>query len=313
MTIEVLDPGALTTVQDAAGRPAWRHVGVPHGGAADPWAARLANRLVGNPDGAPLLEITLHGPTLRIAAPTTVALVGDMEATVDGLPVARAAARQVPAGASLRIGAGDDGRAYLAFAGGLAVPRVLGSASTDLRSAFGGIDGRALRRGDRLELAAGPIRRFRWTGTAPTGPIRIMPGPDADGAALDALVATAWQVGAESDRTGSRLDGGGLVGGEVRSMGMPAGAIEVPPDGRPIVMLADRPVTGGYRVPAVVIGPDVGRVARLRPGDGLRFASVSERAAIEARHAAEASLTALEPIGGGSDADDELGWAGAIR
>jgi len=313
VTIEVLDAGALTTVQDAAGRPAWRHVGVPHGGAADPWAARLANRLIGNPDDAPLLEITLHGPTLRFAAPTTVALVGDMEATVDGLPVARDAARQVPAGASLRIGTGHDGRAYLALAGGIAVPRVLGSASTDLRSAFGGVAGRALRAGDRLELAAGTVRRLRWTGTAPTGPIRIMPGPGADDAALEALVTTEWQLSAESDRTGSRLDGAALVGGEVRSMGMPVGAIQVPPDGRPIVMLADRPVTGGYRVPAVVIGPDVGRVARLRPGDRLRFASVSERVAVEAHHAAEASLAALEPIGGRSDADDELGWAGAIR
>ena len=309
MSIQVVEPGILTTVQDAFGRREWRHVGVPSGGAADPWSARLANRLVGNPDGAALLEATLAGPTLRFTEPAIVALVGEMAATVDGLPLRPRAARVVRAGAELRVGEGRDARAYLAIGGGLEIDSVLGSASTDLRSGFGGLDGRALRAGDGLShrRAAGP--GYRWSGSAAAGPIRIIEGPHAG---FEGLVAGPWRVGREADRAGVRLDGPPLSGvGEVPSMGLPPGVIQVPPDGRPIVMLADRPVTGGYRVPAVVIGADIGRVAWLRPGDELRFASVSIEEARSAWRRAEEELAALEALD--APADDELGWAGAHR
>lgn len=310
MSIQVVEPGILTTVQDAVGRRDWRHVGVPAGGAADPWSARLANRLVGNPDGAALLELTLAGPTLRFAEPALVALVGEMVATLDGLVLDPGAARAVRAGAQLRIGEGRDARAWLAVGGGLAVEPILGSASTDLRSGFGGHEGRALRAGDRLThgTAVGP--GFRWAGAHAAGPIRIVPGthPGTEG-----LTDGAWRIGPEADRAGVRLDGRRPTAatGEVTSMGLPIGAIQVPPDGRPIVMLADRPVTGGYPVPAVVIGADVGRVARLRPGDELRFASVSLRDARSALRRAEQELAALVALD--APGDDELGWAGSHR
>lgn len=312
MTIEVVEPGPLTTVQDAAGRPGWRHVGVPQGGAADPWAARLANRLVGNPDGAPLLEATMHAPTLRFGTPSAVALVGELDASVDGLPLTSGVAREVRAGALLRIGSGRDARGYLAVAGGLSVERVLGSASTDLRGGFGGVEGRALRAGDRLGVGTATGGRHRWLGQWPSGPIRIVAGPHADRLDPAELVAGAWRVGADADRTGARLDGPALsVQGptEIASVGLPLGAIQVPPDGRPIVMLADRPVTGGYPVPAVVIGADIGRMARLRPGDPVAFASVSLEGARDALRRMNDELAALEALD--APGDDELGWAGS--
>jgi biotin-dependent carboxylase-like uncharacterized protein len=309
--IEILDPGALTSVQDALGRPSWRHLGVPAGGAADAWSARLANRLVGNPDEAPVLEITLIGPTIRLEKETVVALVGRFDATVDNVPLPPDSARPARPGSILRIATGTDARGYLAFAGGVAVEGVLGSAATDLRTGFGGFEGRALRTGDRLRLgAASQPRPMRWTGQATSGPVRILPGPHARLIA-DALVGPIWRVSALADRTGARLDGPKLspaVGLDVPSMGLPAGAIQVPPDGRPIVMLADRPVTGGYPVPAVVIGADVGRVARLRTGDELRFASVTPDEALDAWRQAEQDLSALVPLGA---ADDDLGWTGS--
>ena len=310
MSIEVLEPGVLTTVQDAFGRRDWRHVGVPLGGAADPWSARLANRLVGNPDDAPLLELTLAGPTLRFTEPALVALVGEMAATLDGLPLPPSVARAVRSGAQLRIGEGRDARGYLAIGGGLEVESLLGSASTDLRSGFGGLDGRALRAGDRLahRHASGP--GSRWLGAEPTGPIRIVAGTHPG---IEGLIGAAWRIGQEADRTGARLDGPRLRGavGEVPSIGLPLGAIQVPPDGRPIVMLADRPVTGGYPVPAVVIGADIGRVARLRSGDELRFASVSLEEARSTLRRAEEELAALEALD--APGEDELGWAGSHR
>ena len=306
--IEILDPGPLTSVQDPFGRPAWRHLGVPVGGAADAWSSRLANRLLGNADGAPLLEVTLGGLSLTAAEPTWVAVTGGLVARAGGVEVPSAEAWPLPSGRTLRIEPGTGARAYLAVAGGFVVEPVLGSASTDLRTGFGGLEGRALRRGDRLQAGATDAEPSRWTGVVGTGPIRIVPGPHPEG--LDDLL-TEWRAGTEADRTGVRLDGPGVEGGEVPSMALPLGAIQVPPDGRPIVMLADRPVTGGYRVPGCVIRADVSRVAQLRTGDALRFASVSVEEALEALLASERALEALTPVE--PPGDDSLGWAGAHR
>lgn len=309
MTIEVVEPGALTSVQDAFGRIGWRHLGVPVGGAADACSARLANRLVGNPDGAALLEVTLSGPILRFSAPAVIALVG-AAATLDGLPVPPNAARAIRAGSTLRIGAAKGARAYLAVGGGIAAEQLLGSASTDLRSAFGGHEGRGFRAGDRLEVVPGVPRGFRWNGTRHAGPIRLVAGPHAE---AEGLTTQTWTVSAAADRTGVRLDGEPLRPSavEVPSMGLPIGAVQVPPDGRPIVMLADRPVTGGYPVPACVIGADIGRVAQLRTGEEVRFASVSLEEAREALRRAEEELAALEALD--APDDDELTWVGSLE
>lgn len=312
MTIEVVDGGPLTTVQDPIGRRAWRHLGVPVGGAADAWSARLANRLAGNPDGAALLEMTLAGATLRFTAPATIALTGGLEGALDGLAVPRDTARLLRAGAVLRVESGPGARGYLAVRGGIDVPLVLGSRSTELRTGFGGYAGRPLRAGDRLPIGRAAGAPMRWTGHDPAGggPIRLTPGPHAEGP-LAALEAGTFTVSPQADRTGVRLEEPLPAGGETSSMGLPLGAVQVPPDGRPIVMLVDRPVTGGYLVPAVVARADVGRVAQLRPGDRIRFAPVSLDEAHAAWRRANEELAALEPLGAAED--DELGWSGSHR
>lgn len=304
--IEVLVAGPLTSVQDAFGRPGWRQIGVPVGGAADAWSARLANRLVGNDEGDALLEITLGGFQLRFEMAATAVLVGGMNVSVDRLSVAANAAFSARAGSVIRVHPGAGARGYLAVAGGISVEAILGSRSTDLRSGFGGHDGRALRSGDRLEIGASAGGRQRWTGSRHEGSIRIVPGPHAPRISLDGQ----WTVGTEADRTGVRLDGRRLEAlAEVPSLGLPLGAVQVPPDGRPIVMLADRPVTGGYPVPACVIRADIGRVAQLRSGDRVTFASVSVEEAREALRQSEEELAALEALE--VPRDDELGWIGS--
>lgn len=313
MTIEVLEPGALTTVQDPVGRRGWRHLGVPMGGAADRWSARLANRLVGNAEADAGIEFTLSGPVLQFEMPSTVALVGRFDAAVDGLPLAPARARALRAGSVVRIASGVDARGYLAIAGGIDLPRVLGSASTDLRTGFGGLDGRALDVGDRLPIGRPAGGAARWTGASAEGPIRIVPGPHVDRlAGTRALTAAHWEIGTDADRTGVRLDGPRIdaLGPEIDSMGVPEGAVQVPPDGRPIVMLSDRPVTGGYPVPWVVVAADVGRLARLRPGTEVRFVEVTFDEARAAWADAERQLTATEPLDAG-EGDVPGSWAGS--
>jgi antagonist of KipI len=311
--IQVVTAGPLTSVQQVGGRVGWRHLGVPVGGAADPWSARLANRLAGNDERAAVLEATLSGPTLRCDRPAAVAVCGGLRPFVGAAEVPRDAAIRLVPGAVLRLDPGDGARGYVAVRGGLLIDPILGSTSTDLRSGFGGLGGRALREGDRLaigEEAAGQV--FRWTGARTRGPIRITAGPHAG--AFAQLDGTRWTVGAEADRTGLRLDGslerlGRLE--QIPTMGLPLGAVQIPPDGRPIVMLADRPVSGGYPVVAVVALADIGRVAQLRTGDELTFAVVSIDEARDALRRAESELTALELLDDERE-DDELGWAGSL-
>jgi biotin-dependent carboxylase-like uncharacterized protein len=264
----------------------------------------LANRLVGNSEAAALFEVTLGGFALRADGAVWVAVTGGLSPRAGSVEPPANEAWLLRPGTILRLEPGDGARGYVSLAGGLAVKPVLGSASTDVRTGFGGHGGRSLRAGDRLTIVGGEARPARWIGAAETGPIRIVGGPHPD--AFESLVGE-WTVGTEADRTGVRLDGPRLPGGEVPSMGLPLGAIQVPPDGRPIVMLADRPVTGGYRVPACVIGADIGRVAQLRTGDTLRFVAVSIEDAVEAAAASERMLDALEHL----DPDDDIGWAGA--
>jgi len=305
--ITVVDPGPLTSVQDPGGRTGWRKYGVPVGGAADAWSARLANLLVGNREEAACLEITLGAATLRLDAPAIVAVCGGVTAAIDGLPLPPVEARPVRDGATIAIGFGDGARGYLAVGGGIEVPPVLGGRGTDLRARFGGHEGRALRPGDLLGNGTHTGRPARWSGRRPDGPIRLVSGPHPD--ALEQLASGEWAVATEADRAGVRLDGPPINGGETASMGLPLGTIQVPPDGRPIVMLADRPVTGGYRVPACVIGADVGRLAQLRTGDAVRFEVVALDDARNAWREAEDALHALEP--GDAGDDESLRWTGA--
>ncbi len=287
--IEVVRPGVLATVQDL-GRPGLGHLGVPHSGAADAPSLRLANRLVGNPEGTAGLELTLGRAVLRFAEEAWVAVTGApapvtvKEGDGTGRPAEHGAAVLVQAGETVQIGAPTAGlRCYVAVRGGVDVPPVLGSRSADLRS---GLGPPPLRPGDRLPVGAPPgPPPGGAAGTAPAMPaagetvrIRVVPGPRDDWFAagtLELLCGGDYTVTPASDRTGIRLDGPALPrarSGELPSEGVVTGALQVPPGGRPILLLAEHPTTGGYPVIAVVATADIGLAAQARPGARLRFA-----------------------------------------
>ncbi len=294
MEITVIRGGMLTTVQDR-GRPGHRAAGVPLGGAVDPFASRVANLLVGNDEDAAVLECTLLGPELAFSADTLVALGG---VDFDGLPAWQP--RVVRAGENLRLGAARSGcRGYLAVAGGIDVPPVLGSRSTYLRGGFGGFQGRALRDGDVLAVPDVTRRMTEhWRIDA-----RILPAYGASpvvrvvrGAQLDefggALFAAEFRLLPQSDRMGIRLGGSKLVriggAGELVSTAVAPGTVQVPADGQPIILMADAQTLGGYPQAANVISVDLPLVAQLRPGDRVRFVEVpldeAQRLAVSREH-----------------------------
>ncbi|MBA9044652.1 MULTISPECIES: 5-oxoprolinase subunit C family protein [Streptomyces] len=279
----VVRPGMLTTVQDL-GRPGYAHLGVPRSGALDPPAAALVNRLAGNGPDAAVLETTLDGCALRPRSTMTVAVGGaPCPVTVGGRPAAWGAPVVVPAGELLEVGAVSAGvRGYVAVRGGIAVEPVLGSRATDLLSGLGPAP---LAEGTVLPLgrpAGAPAR----VDTAPQpGPpaelvLRVAPGPRADwftARGRDDLTARAYRVSPASNRIGLRTEGPALERareGELPSEGMVLGAVQVPPDGRPVVFLADHPTTGGYPVIAVVHPPDLPAAAQAPPGTPVRFVPV---------------------------------------
>jgi antagonist of KipI len=289
--IEVLEPGLLTTVQDA-GRPDWTHHGVPVGGACDTWGLAVANLLAGNTPDAAALEMTIAGPTLRVLDDVVVGVAG---ADLGG-SLRPGRATRLRAGATLEFPgttSSRGARAYLALAGGIDVPLVLGSSSTALGAGFGGLNGRPLRAGDVLRGGAAARRAGDavWSVTTdepePGGdepPLRVVRGPAGNGR-LEALVGGSWTVAAGSDRVGLRLDGPPVAashGSSILSHGVTFGSIQVPPDGQPIVLLADGQTTGGYPVAAVVISADRPRLGQLRPGARVAFEEVSLDVAREA-------------------------------
>ncbi|GEP32837.1 allophanate hydrolase [Nocardioides szechwanensis] len=277
MTLHVRNPGPLTTVQDR-GRPGLAHLGVPRAGPLDRPAADLANRLLGNDPAAAVLELTLGGLELTSDRGVWVVLTGaPAPVEISGTVRRHAHAEWLAAGDVLRIGRPSSGvRSYLAVAGGVDVEPVLGSRSTDTLAWVGPPRveaGSALPVGDS---EGRPAPHDTPRPPAP-GPLRVHPGPRADwfaAGALDALCATAYGVGAASNRIGLRLEGPPLERvrtGELASEGMVLGAVQVPPDGRPVVFLADHPPTGGYPVLAVVEPADLWQCAQLRPGETVRF------------------------------------------
>jgi biotin-dependent carboxylase-like uncharacterized protein len=287
----VIEGGLLTTVQDL-GRFGHRRHGVPWGGAMDAPALRAANLLVGNTPDAAALECTVSGPTLRFLAPTRLAVLGaDLQPVLhrDDLgpwPVPPGAAVLARPGNRLAFNGRRAGcRAYLALAGGIDVPVVLGSRATDLAAGFGGHEGRALRAGDRLAL--GPPRGERARVAPPTPPagpltLRVVLGPQDDHftpASVARFLSGEYAVTVASDRVGCRLEGpplGHLRGGEIPSDGMVPGSVQVPPDGRPIVAMADGPTTGGYPKVATVIRADLPLLAQALGGEArVRFAAVN--------------------------------------
>ena len=278
--LTVLAAGPLTTVQDR-GRLGFAAIGVPRSGAADAAAAGLANRLVGNQDAAAVLEATAGGLRLRAGRTVLVAVTGaPAPVSVDGRPAPFGSPLTLAAGAVLALGTPPVGlRTYLAVRGGIDVRPVLGSRSTDTLSGLGPAP---LAAGDRLPVGdlrgeepfvdVAPVRA-----PSPQPVLRVLPGPRRDWLTPDAwtaLTTQAWSVTADSNRVGLRLAGPRLARArddELPSEGLVPGAVQVPPDGAPVLFLADHPVTGGYPVLAVVVTADLPAAAQLRPGDSVSF------------------------------------------
>lgn len=281
MGVRVRRPGVLSTVQDL-GRPGHRHEGVPLGGAADAVALRVANLLVGNDEGAAAIEATLVGPELEFTRDSVVAVGGGEFAEVPSWRPWR-----VRAGEVVRLGGLVRGcRACIAIAGGIAVPPVMGSRSTCLRAGFGGWWGRALEEGDELPLGQprGGEPDERWFVSEEARPaysarpqVRVVAGAQAGEFPAEWLERTFF-VSPQSDRMGVRLSGAAMARSsreELVSAPVTPGTVQVPPDGNPIVLLADAQTIGGYPRLAHVIEVDLPLMAQLRPGDAVRFALVT--------------------------------------
>jgi antagonist of KipI len=314
MSLSVIRPGMLTTVQDA-GRFGYRQAGVIVSGPMDAWALRQGNLLVGNPDGAAGLEITLRGPTIQFEADHLIALTGaNFTPTLNGQPVPLRRPVAVTRGCELTFGVARSGcRAYLAVSGGLAVPAVLGSRATYLRAGIGGFQGRALQAGDVVPVAeptelgsqlhaqlttshpARPWVAASWS-IAPSLPasstnvatIRVMRGPEYDRfteTSQQAFWTQEFTVTPSSDRMGYRLHGPELQRHnhqEILSTAVTFGTVQVPAGGLPIILMADHQTTGGYPRMAQVISTDFSRLAQLPMGGKLRFQEVT---LAEAHHA----------------------------
>lgn len=311
--LHLIEPGLLTTVQDR-GRYGYQRYGVPVSGAMDEFALRMANVLVGNDQGAAALEITVQGPTIEFLAPTWIAITGaDLSATLDERTVSLWESVQVHAGSVLAFGDPRDGmRAYLAVRGGIDVPIVMGSRSTYLKGRFGGLQGRALRKGDQLSTL--PLDRSDFVPkhlpknyTAPlyggSHRLRVITGPQQDAfdrAALSAFLGSRYKVSSQSDRMGYALDGPKIEhrdGADIISDGNPPGAIQVPGDGMPRILLADRGTTGGYTKIATVITSDLSKLAQALPAHAIAFRQVSLQEAQDALREREALIRSVERQG----------------
>lgn len=305
--LEIVSAGAFASLQDG-GRHGFRRIGVPWAGVLDRRLMRIANALAGRDEDAPVIEcfdgglhVVAHGGAVKLA------VAGDAVVEVDGPDGRRQLAPwrsvTIADGESLRIRKMGSGRIAMVAVVGLALPAVMGSASTYVRAGLGGVDGRALAAGTRLALndadAWGSDRVLTQPPAADERPIRLVPGPQADhfsAAALEALVGGDYRVTAEADRMGIRLEGTKLehVGAaEIVSDATVPGSIQVPGAGQPIVLLADAQTAGGYPKIATVITADLGRLAALRPGQSLRFAAVSAAEGAQIARAAEAETRAL--------------------
>jgi 5-oxoprolinase (ATP-hydrolysing) subunit C len=281
--LEIIRPGIQTTVQDL-GRHGYRHLGVAQCGAMDGPALWLANRLVNNPPNLAGLEMVAGPIEIRFQQATWFALCGaDFAATLDGKAVDSGWCNLAAAGKLLRLRGPRTGmRAYLAVAGGIDVPVTLGGRATDLQAKFGGYKGRALKAGDKLGLGAANDCQRRIGGSQPqwSPQVRFLRGPEFEQFSVDsrnAFVAQTWTVSAQSNRMAYRLEGPVLSGdrtesvGELLSHGVLPGVVQVPPNGQPIVLLADSQTTGGYPRIAAVIEADLWKFGQAPAGQKIQF------------------------------------------
>ena len=307
--IRVAEPGFLTTVQDA-GRWGCQHLGVPVAGPMDPVSHRAANLLVGNPADRAALEVTLAGPELEFLDDTVFAVAGArFDLRLDDRPAQGGVAALAGRGGRLRFGRRVAGaRAYLAVRGGIDVPPRLGSRSTDLASRLGGLGGRPLRAGDRLDLGAAPGAPVPAPRRGPAFPlpaggarVRFVPGADPqlfEAGAVERFQDCRFTIGADSNRMGYRLRGSAIGLADpapVLSTATPAGTIQIPPSGQPILLMADRQTTGGYAVLGTVITADLGVAGQLAPGEWIAFDACGHREALAALVETERRLMHLAP------------------
>lgn len=305
-SVVVLKPGMLTTVQDL-GRWGLQDSGVPVAGPMDAYSHRLANRLVGNPDTAATLEVTLIGPELQFEGEVLCAIAGaEFPVRLDGVAVPSCRAFRVPSGGRLSFGVRRRGaRAYLAVRGGFDVPKVFGSRATHLLSAMGGLGGRALASGDRVpvgdEVAGEPTAGEPLVLPEGGARVRVVWGPQDDyftAEARERLVTERFLLTPQSNRQGYRLQGPALAHAgpaDILSDATPIGSLQVPASGQPILLMADRQTTGGYPKIATVITADLPVAGQLAPGDWVAFAPCSLEDARQALLARERALG--RPVG----------------
>lgn len=295
--LKIIKSGMLTTVQDL-GRYGFQKYGVIASGAMDPFAHRIANLLVGNPENAATLEISLIGPSIEFQEDAHIAICGgNLSPKIDGKDCKMWRILAVPRGSTLSFGAPKKGcRAYLAIAGGISVLEVMRSKSTYLRAEIGGHQGRALKTGDKLQLGPVPPKRLAALHKAATAEIdwqiqapnyyhepvvRMMRGRQFDlfdAGSKERIFTDPFTVSSHSDRMGYRLEGSPLAletPGELISEPVAFGSIQVPSDGNPIVLMADRQTTGGYPKIGQVASVDLPLIAQLNPGDRIRFKEIS--------------------------------------
>jgi antagonist of KipI len=306
--MRVLSPGLLTTVQDL-GRFGYAHLGVSASGPADSLSARISNRLVGNHDNRPVLEMTLLGGEFEFGYDSILALAGgDFGATLNGGPVPLYEAVYVAAGTVLRCGTSSTtARCYMAIAGGFDIASVLGSTSTHVTSGIGGLAGRALMRGDIVPVKVGgaaasrKVDRALLHHLAPRKILRITSGPQQPTFGengLRELCSQAYVVSEDSNRVGLRLQGKAIQpvrDAKLSTEGAALGAIQVPSGGSPIILFVEHQTTGGYPKIANVISADLPSVGQLRPREEIRFELVTIQKAIELLKAQEEILNKAVP------------------
>ena len=308
MSITILNPGMLTSVQDL-GRIGYQQFGVSVSGVMDPRSASIANILVGNDESEAVLECTMMGPHIRFDAPNIIAITGgDLGATLDGQRIDTYRAIPVNAGQTLRFTMLRTGcRAFVAFAGGLDIPVVMGSRSTNMKAKIGGYQGRKLQKDDVIGFRA-PKTDLKNLGLRHTSPefmpraeykLRIVLGPQDDAfteRGITTFLSSVYTLTPEFDRMGCRLDGElieHVKSGDIISDGIAFGAVQVPSAGEAGHMLGGRQTTGGYAKIANVISADFRILAQLKAGDKVRFEKVSIAAAQEALLAQRATLNCL--------------------
>lgn len=287
--IHIDSPGLFTTVQDL-GRPGYGPIGVSTSGACDPVALRIGNRLLGNPENAAALEITLLGGRFRFPNGALVAISGSpFEMAIPHNTPHRLAPNE-----TLTIGRSKSGaRCYLCVRGGIAVPLVLGSASTHILSGLGGHHGRALRKGDVLHIGAEPVtspKRGLRAKISPRSTLRVTDGPQASRFHLDHFYAGTYTVTPDANRMGLRLQGlpiASEVPTDMVTEGVSLGAVQIPAGGQPVILFVEQQTTGGYPKIANVIAADLPSVGQLKPGDVIRFTRVDMREAREALYIQE--------------------------